>query len=263
MPGPVQSPGRQQGGTHGTGNALVRSPPKKPGRSTELEPPKTPSAVGHHGVTGRCPCPVSAQQGIHHLQARNPAPVAEILGKEKGAAATDRSFGDQGIEDQIGVGAQHLKAGQGLQQSGDLLITQRGCSLRLATEHNAINTWVLTTTSWSAITSASHLCTRSDFHRFAPIEAIGPEIGVNEHPHQARSCSDSLPQDSGLALSLPAATASNCSRANSRRLRAATKLSRKSLTKAFTVVCCRSAYSRARCSKASSMASVRFAMDSC
>jgi hypothetical protein len=203
--------------------------------------------------------------------------MAEILGKEKGAAATDRSFGDQGIEpaelltdrqlvgieDQIGVGAQHIKAGQVLQQSGDLLITQRGCSLRLATERNAINTWVLTTTSWSAITSASHLCTRSDFHRFAPIEAIGPEIGVNEHPHQARSCSDSLPQDSGLALSLPAATASNCSRANSRRLRAATKLSRKSLTKAFTVVCCRSAYSRARCSKASSMASVRFAMDSC
>jgi hypothetical protein len=216
-----------------------------------------------HPDTGRCPCPGSAQQGIRHLQARNPAPVAEILGKEKGAAATDRSFGDQGIEDQIGVGAQHLKAGQGLQQSGDLLITQRGCSLRLATERNAINTWVLTTTSWSAITSASHLCTRSDFHRFAPIEAIGPEIGVNEHPHQARSCSDSLPQDSGLALSLPAATASNCSRANSRRLRAATKLSRKSLTKAFTVVCCRSAYSRARCSKASSMASVRFAMDSC
>ena len=55
--------------------------------------------------------------------------MAEILGKKNGAAATDRSFGDQGIEpaellanrqlvgieDQVGVGAHHLKAGQGLQ----------------------------------------------------------------------------------------------------------------------------------------------------
>ncbi len=42
---------------------------------------------------------------------------------------------------EIGIGAHHFKANQGLQQSGDLLIT----------------------TSWSATMSASHPCTRPDF----------------------------------------------------------------------------------------------------
>jgi len=60
----------------------------------------------------------SPQQGIDHLHARNPAPVAEVFRIKNVAVAADRGLGDQGIEpaellpnrqlvgieDQIGIG---------------------------------------------------------------------------------------------------------------------------------------------------------------
>jgi len=103
--------------------------------------------------------------------------MAEIFRVENDAMAADRGLGDQGIEpaellpdrklvgieDQIGIGAQHLKTVECLQQIGDLAISRDSCSLRLATERSSINTYVLITTSWWAMTSANHPRTRSDF----------------------------------------------------------------------------------------------------
>lgn len=113
----------------------------------------------------------------HRCNARDPAPVAEALRQENRAAAANRGFGEQGlaaaellahrhllgIAVQGGVAARPLAAGQSPCDRVWICGSRRaGCRRRLASERNSINTWVLITTSWSAMSSSSQRRTCSD-----------------------------------------------------------------------------------------------------
>ena len=142
-----------------------RSPPRR----VEEQQQQKPQTDAHRTN-------MSAQR-IPHLNAVDPAAMAEALRKGNGATAADCGFGNQrvkptelltlsqqlGVEDQLGVGADDLEAAQGLEESS----AARSCAAQRPRQRLLRNAAAATSRGSSPGTSALLSLRTSSHHPLA------------------------------------------------------------------------------------------------